>query len=1105
MNASVDFINLLVRPPGDLFYYLAIFGLSQVALFMALGQRMRRKRERPPQRYTTAAVGAVLVWTLLMLGAMVALLANQSANVILPPTERLAHVVTVLLMGWAFLTADSARWDRVSRWLLPALLSLIIIGFMFTALDWVGAAANQSFATSSYGITWAFIPAALALFGVLLTLAYFREVVDAPLKALFFALILIGYSGVLLQFWQGTLEGDYAGLPRLTFLTALLIVPVVIYRMIIASLDSPIVPQTAPALAGVNGTVAAAPDAPRAAVSGGERESALMMKALGLMLEQATPDNIPDRIVQAVLQTVKADVGALLVVQDANYADVTRGFDRTFDRPLAGISLNLTDQPTLVNAIERRLQRPLYPDRNPEELRDLYTRLDIEAIGPTYFQPLVHERELLAVLLVGLPYAGRELTEAEQELLKGIGIISANLLALSNAARDARLEAESRVIQAMIQGVSPDAIEDDSFIAVWQELQGELETARDQIQQLSQQVTELKLALDDERSRVAQTLNDTAEGQSISQRIISLNEEHQRLLEERERLAARLREAETTLASLTTDDSSTIVKSMVDILRREKEDLLAERNRLQAQLQAMRERSELAEPDAVQELLARMVEEKTRTEVERDRLSAMLQDIETQLNALGVPDGAAGLTALITQLYEQRAALQSRNEALRRERDALLSGRGDATLIGVTAGDRQIEALQHDLARLAADREAATKQRDRLRAERDELLARLESMREQYTRLLAEATAFEQELTEAHEEQQLLRAQIQQLIDERSRLMRERDRLVAEHSAIGSEREQLLARIEGDRDRLQQLGEDGVGALTAMIDELSAQRGALERELVETRNQLAAVEEHLEVMRIRAANVQPQVVYRPDNPEVMLGMVQELRTPMTSIMGYVDLVLNESAGILGEMQRKFMRRVAANVHRLEAMLNDLIQLALLDAGRYKLNREHVDVVELIEDAITRASNQLREKDLTVHLQLDDEAPLISADRGAIDQIIGQLLTNAYLVSPAGSELHISVRGEMLSRAGVEPIPCLKLSVGDRGGGIGPEDQPHVFARKYKAENPLIQGLGDTGVGLAIAKALVEAHDGEIWLETETGVGTVFHVVLPVQLTPEMEH
>ncbi len=1102
MNASVDFINLLVRPPGDLFYYLAVFGLSQVALFMALGQRMRRKRERPPQRYTMAAGGVVVVWALLMIGAMVALLANQSANVILPPTERLAHVVTALLMGWAFLTADSARWDRTSRWLLPALLSLVIIGFMFTALDWVGAAANQSFATSSYSVAWAFIPAVLALFGVLLTLAYFREVVDAPLKALFFALILIGYGGALLQFWQGTLEGDYAGLPRLTFLTALLIVPVVIYRMIIASLDSPILPQTAPVSAGANSTTTAVPDAVRTA--GAERESALMMKALGLMLEQATPDSIPDRIVQAVLQTVKADVGALLVVQDANYADVTRGFDRTFDRPLTGISLNLTDQPTLVNAIERRLQRPLYPDRNPEELRDLYTRLDIEAIGPTYFQPLVHERELLAVLLVGLPYAGRELSEAEQELLKGIGIISANLLALSNAARDARLEAESRVIQAMIQGVSPDAIEDDSFIAVWQELQGELETARDQIQQLSRQVTELKLALDDERSRVAQTLSDTAEGQSISQRIILLNEEHQRLLEERERLAARLREAETTLASLTTDDSGVIVKSMVDILRREKEDLLAERNRLQAQLQAMREHSELAEPDAVQDLLARMAEEKTRTEVERDRLSTMLHDIETQLNALGVPDGAAGLTALITQLYEQRAALQSRNEALRRERDALLSGRGDATLIGVAAGDRQIEALQHDLARLAADREAATKQRDKLRAERDDLLMRLESMREQHTRLLAEATAFEQELTEAHEEQRLLRAQIQQLIDERSRLMRERDRLVAEHSAIGSEREQLLARIEGDRDRLQQLGEDGVGALTAMIDELSAQRGALERELVETRNQLAAVEEHLEVMRIRAAN-QPQVVYRPDNPEVMLGMVQELRTPMTSIMGYVDLIMNESAGILGEMQRKFMQRVAANVHRLEAMLNDLIQLALLDAGRYKLKPEQVDVIELIEDAITRASNQLREKDLTVHLQLDDEAPLISADRGAIDQIIGQLLTNAYLVSPAGSELYISARAEMLSRAGAGPVPCLKLSVGDRGGGIGPEDQPYVFARKYKAENPLIQGLGDTGVGLAIAKALVEAHDGEIWLETETGVGTVFHVALPVQLTPEVEH
>lgn len=140
---------------------------------------------------------------------------------------------------------------------------------------------------------------------------------------------------------------------------------------------------------------------------------------------------------------MKADIGVLLTVGNPNYAEFTTGTDRVMGRDITGISLNLDEQPTLVDAIERRLQRPLYLDRNVDELRDLYTRMDIDVIGPTYFQPLVNEKDLLAVLLIGMPYTGRELSDGEQELLKGIGIIAASLLALSRAAHK-ELAPESR-------------------------------------------------------------------------------------------------------------------------------------------------------------------------------------------------------------------------------------------------------------------------------------------------------------------------------------------------------------------------------------------------------------------------------------------------------------------------------------------------------------------------------------------------------------------------------------------------------------------------------------------------------------------------------------
>jgi signal transduction histidine kinase len=228
---------------------------------------------------------------------------------------------------------------------------------------------------------------------------------------------------------------------------------------------------------------------------------------------------------------------------------------------------------------------------------------------------------------------------------------------------------------------------------------------------------------------------------------------------------------------------------------------------------------------------------------------------------------------------------------------------------------------------------------------------------------------------------------------------------------------------------------------------------------------------------------------------------------MTSISGYIDLLLGESAGILGEMQRKFLQRVSANVTRLAAMLDDLVRITALDTGQFSLTPEPIDILAVIEDAITNASNQFREKGLTVHLELDDQMPMLRADRDAVNQIVGQLLTNAYLASPAESEIYIVARREdiRLSGSGSDGLTAsLFVSVEDRGGGIAAEDEPRVFARKYKAENPLILGLGDTGVGLSIAKALVETQGGRLWLETREGAGSIFKFALPLDVEPGEE-
>jgi signal transduction histidine kinase len=227
--------------------------------------------------------------------------------------------------------------------------------------------------------------------------------------------------------------------------------------------------------------------------------------------------------------------------------------------------------------------------------------------------------------------------------------------------------------------------------------------------------------------------------------------------------------------------------------------------------------------------------------------------------------------------------------------------------------------------------------------------------------------------------------------------------------------------------------------------------------------------------------------------EFLASLAQDLRTPMTSILGYTELLMNESVGKLEGIQRKFLQRVQANVERMGGMLNDLIGVTAIDSGKLVLELEPVDLVNVIETALRKAQFRLEEKELRTHLQLNT-LPLILADADSMQQIVDNLLTNACKSSKSGSTIGIQAHVEN-DDAGKS---YLHVAVADTGGGIAPEDQPRVFERFYRADNALIAGLGETGVGLAIVKALVEAHRGHVWNESEMGVGTTFHFTLPAE-------
>ena len=233
-----------------------------------------------------------------------------------------------------------------------------------------------------------------------------------------------------------------------------------------------------------------------------------------------------------------------------------------------------------------------------------------------------------------------------------------------------------------------------------------------------------------------------------------------------------------------------------------------------------------------------------------------------------------------------------------------------------------------------------------------------------------------------------------------------------------------------------------------------------------------------------------------EQAEVIASISQELRQPMSSIVGYTDLLLGESIGILGALQRKFVERIKASTERLGSLIDDMIQVTTLESGLAELKPEPVDLNLIIDNAMSYTSSQVREKNISLHLDLPKKLAPLNTDRESLQQIMIHLLQNAGSATPVEGTIHLKVETKIEKEQ-----DYIMIQVTDSGGGIPAEDLPRVFTRLYRADNVLIQGIGDTGVGLSIAKTLTEAQHGRIWVENEPGKGATFSVLLPITWEP----
>lgn len=246
--------------------------------------------------------------------------------------------------------------------------------------------------------------------------------------------------------------------------------------------------------------------------------------------------------------------------------------------------------------------------------------------------------------------------------------------------------------------------------------------------------------------------------------------------------------------------------------------------------------------------------------------------------------------------------------------------------------------------------------------------------------------------------------------------------------------------------------------------------------------------------RLLQAEKKSTGVITSDQTEVIASISQELRQPMSSIIGYADLLLGESVGILGALQRKFIERIRTSTERIGSLVDDLIQITTIETGLSSMKSEAVDLNLIIDNAMAYTSSQMREKNITMRIDIPDNLKPMDADRDALQQILIHLLQNAGSATPVEGSVTLRVRMQTEPGNGNEHV---LIQITDMGGGIPKEDMPRVFSRLYRAENALIQGVGDTGVGLSIAKALTDAQGGRIWVDTEMGKGSTFSVSLPI--------
>jgi signal transduction histidine kinase len=260
----------------------------------------------------------------------------------------------------------------------------------------------------------------------------------------------------------------------------------------------------------------------------------------------------------------------------------------------------------------------------------------------------------------------------------------------------------------------------------------------------------------------------------------------------------------------------------------------------------------------------------------------------------------------------------------------------------------------------------------------------------------------------------------------------------------------------------------------------------------------SSLEERVRQRTEELAEARDQAVAANKSKSEFISTVShELKTPMTSIRGYSDLMIAGATGPMTDKQMDFMQTIRSNVSRMAILVSDLTDISRIESGNLRIEPSAVNAKDLIEDIIKLSKNQLEQKKQTLRLDIQDDLPKVWGDKNRLSQIMNNLVSNANKYTQEGGIIYIQAMRKMHACNGQGEQDMIEIKVQDNGFGMNPEDQEKLFSKFFRSADEQIRAAPGTGLGLSITKNLVELQNGCMWFESEYRKGTTFHFTVPV--------